>query len=115
FEIIHFDQSIRRGGMPFGETGHPNSETRTVWMRSGFVESANEFDQIDRVLKRVPRFIVSNPGRPVAAKRKNVYNSPLRMSEKDCLNLLFVVTDTGQVRDRVKLCCVLNALDKIVS
>src|SRR6266480_2601598 len=101
--------------MPFGETGHPNSETATLWMRSGFVESANEFDQIDRVLKRVPRFIVSNPGRPVAAKRKNVSNGRLRISEKDRLNLLFVVTDAGQVRNRVKFCCILNALDKIVS
>lgn len=101
--------------MPFGETGHPDSETAALWMRSRFVESANEFDQIDRVLKRVARFIVSNPGRPVAAKRENVSNGRLRISEKNRLNLLFVVTDTGQVRDRVQLCCVLNALDKVVS
>ena len=101
--------------MPFGETGHPNSETAALWMRSGFVESANEFDQIDRVLKRLARFIVSNPGWPVAAKGENVSNGRLRVSEKNRLNLLFVVTDTGQVRDRVQLCCVLNALDKVVS
>src|SRR5438128_12458840 len=101
--------------MPFGETGHPDSETAALWMRSGFVESANEFDQIDRVLIRLARFIVSNPGRPVAAKREHVSNGRLRISENNRLNLLFVVTDTGQVLDRVRLCCVLNALVEVES
>ena len=39
FEVIHFDQSIWRGGMSFGETGHSNSETAVVRMRTGLVES----------------------------------------------------------------------------
>ena len=29
-------------------------------------------------------------------------------------DFLFVVADTGKMRDRVQFCCVLNALDEIV-
>src|SRR5439155_23648331 len=96
--------------MSFGETGHSDTKTAPVRMRAGVVESANEFDQIDCMLERVPRFTVSNSSRSIAAKREDVSNARLGVSKENRLDLLFVVADAGQVRDRVQLCCVLNAL-----
>src|SRR6266436_1865746 len=101
--------------MSFGEPGHANSKTAMVGMRPRFIKSANEFDQVDRMLERVPRFIVSNSCRPIAAERENVSYGRLGVSKEDRFDLLFVMTDAGEVRDRVQFCCVLNALDKIVS
>src|SRR6266487_5899790 len=101
--------------MSFGETGHSYAETATVRMRAGLIESANEFDQVDCMLERVPRFIVSNSSRPIAAQCEDVSNGRLGVSKQNRFDLPFVVTDAGEVRDRVELCCVLNALDKIVS
>src|SRR5207244_9167283 len=114
-EMIPFDQSIRCGGMSLGETGHSESETAALRMRAGLVESANEFDQIDRVLERVPRFIVSNSSGPITAEREDISNGRLGVSKENLFDLLFVVADASQVRDRVQLGGVLNALDKIVS
>ena len=38
----------------------------------------------------------------------------LGVSKQNRFDLLFVVADTGQMRDRIQFCCVLNALDEIV-
>ncbi len=94
--------------MSFRETGHSDSETTAFRMRAGFVESSNEFDQIDRMLKRVPRFIVSDSSRPIATERENVSNSRLRVPKENLLDLVFVVADARQMRNRIQLCCVLN-------
>ena len=101
--------------MSFGEPGHSDPEAAMVRMRTGFVESSNEFDQIYRMLKRVPRFIVSDSSRPIATKREDVSNSRLRVPKENLLDFLFVVADACQMRNRIQLCCALNALDKIVS
>src|SRR5437773_1833897 len=58
--------------MSFGETGHADPEPAVVRMHAGFVESANELNQIDRVLKRIARFIVGDVARPIAPKRGNI-------------------------------------------
>ena len=84
-------------------------------MRAGLIESANEFDQIDCMLERVPRFIVSDSNWSITAKRENVSNGRLRVSKENLLDFLFVVADAGQVGNRIQLCGMLNALDKIVS
>src|SRR5438093_12251700 len=101
--------------MALGAPGHGNPQTADARMCARLIESANEFDQIDRMLERVPRFLVSNSCRPIAAKRENVSNGRLGVSKEDRFDLLFVMTDTGEVRDRVQFCCLLNALHKIVS
>jgi len=97
------------------ETSYADPETATVRMRAGFVESSNEFDQIDRMLERVQRLIVSNADRPIATERENVSNSRFRVPKENLIDLLFVVADACQMRNRIQLCSVLNALDKIVS
>ena len=114
FEMIHFEQPIRGGRMPFRKASHPDPETAAVRMSAGLVESANEFDQIDRVLERVARFIVSNSNRPIAPERENVSNGSPGVSKKDRFDFFFVVADAGKVRDWIELCCVSNAFDEIV-
>ena len=101
--------------MSLRETGHSNPETAVVRMRTGLIELANEFHQIDGMLERVPRFIVGNSSRPISAERENVSNGRLRVSKENGFDLRFVVTDAGKVGNRVELCCVLNAFDEIVS
>src|SRR5437016_1692084 len=101
--------------MSFRKTGHANSKTAMVRMRARFVELANEFDQIDRMFERALRLVVSNFSRPIAAERENVSNPRLGVSKQNRFDLLFVMTDAGEVRNRVQLCCTLNAFDKIVS
>src|SRR5262249_21271841 len=101
--------------MSFREPCHPDPEPATVWMSAGFVESANEFDQIDCVLKRVPRFVVCNSNRPVTPQCKNISDGSAGVSKNDRFDLLFIVSDASKVRDRVELRCLLNALDQIVS
>src|SRR5215470_4654187 len=101
--------------MSFGETGHAYSETAAVRMRAGLVELANEFDQIDGMLERVPRFIVSNSSRPISAESEDVSYGRLRVTKENRLDLLFGVADARQMWDRIQLCCVLNAFNKIVS
>src|SRR5437762_14242231 len=100
--------------MSFGEPGHANSKTAVVRMRPGLIESANEFDQIDRMLERVPRFIVSNSCRRIASKRENIYNGRLGVAPQARYDLLCVMTHTGEVRHRVELCCLCIALHKVV-
>jgi len=114
FEVIHFEQSIWRRGVSLRKAGHSDPKTAAVRMRAGLIESANEFDQIDCILERVPRFIVSNSNRPIAAQGENVANRRLRVSKENRFDLPFVVTNARKVRNRVELCGALNALHKIV-
>src|SRR6202040_350696 len=100
--------------MSFRKTGHADPKTAPIRMRARFVEPANELHQIDRVLKRVARFVVGNSTWPIAPERKNVSNRRLSVSKYNRFDLFFVVADAGQVRDRVQFCGVLNTLDKIV-
>src|SRR5438876_978599 len=86
-KVIHFDQSIRRRGMAFWETGHTDPETAAIGMRSGFVEFTNELDQIDRVLKRIGRFVIGNLARPIASERKNIPDGRGCVSEQNPLDL----------------------------
>src|SRR5436190_2457334 len=71
-EVVHFDQTIRGRRMAFGKTGDTNTEAAAIGMRSGIIESSNKPHQINRVLKRIARFIVEHVARPIAAQRKNV-------------------------------------------
>src|SRR5207244_186096 len=114
FEMIHLNQSIWGSGMSLGETSNSDPETAAVRMGAGFVEAANKFYQVDRVLERVARFIVTHFSRSIAAERENVSNGGLRVSAQNRLDFLFVVADTGKMRDRVQFCCVLNALDEVM-
>src|SRR5437667_6402800 len=100
--------------MPFWETGHADPEPAVVRMRAGFVESANEPNQIDRMLERIARFIVGNVARPIAPERENISNRRLRVSMQDRFNLFLVMADARQVRNRIQFRCVLNTLDKIM-
>ena len=77
--------------MSFGETGYSDPKTATVRMRAGLVKSPNESDQVDRMLERVPRSIVSNADRPIATERENVSNSRFRVPKENLLDLLFIV------------------------
>ena len=104
FEMIHLDQSIRRRGMAFRETGHADPETAAIGMRAGFIESANELYQIDRMLKRIARFVVGNFARSIASERENVSDRRLGISKQNRLDLFLVVADAGQVRDRIQFC-----------
>src|SRR5215471_866510 len=100
--------------MSLGKPSHSNSETATIRMRRGFVEAANKFYQVDRVLEGIPRFVVSHSSRPVPAEGENVSDGRFGVSEQNRFDLLFVVADARQMRDRIQFCCVLNALDKIM-
>ena len=94
-EIIHFDQSIRRCRMAFRETGHTDPETAAIGMRGGFVEFANELHQIDRVLKRIGRFVIGNSTRPIASERENISDGRVCVSKQNRLDLFLPVTDAG--------------------
>src|SRR4029079_3431281 len=72
FEIIHLSQSIWRGRMSLGKTSHSDPETTALRMDSAFIEAANKFHQLDRVLEPVARFIVRHSSRSIAAERENV-------------------------------------------
>src|SRR5215471_11308819 len=100
--------------MSLWETGYSDPETAGVRMRAGLIESANEFDQIDRVFKRVARFVVSDCSGLIAAERENVSNGRLGVSKENRFDFLFGVADARQMGDRLQLCCVLNAINKIV-
>jgi hypothetical protein len=100
--------------MSFGETGHADPETAAIRMRAGFVESANELNQIYCMLERVAGFIVGNIARTVSPERENISNPRLRVSMQNRFDLLFVVANASQVRDRIQFGSVLNALDKVV-
>jgi hypothetical protein len=60
--------------MTFGKAGHADPETAAVRMRAGFVESANELNQIDGMLERITGFIIGSVARPIAAERENISN-----------------------------------------
>src|SRR5919197_1351972 len=103
FEVIHFEQPIWRSRMSFREAGHSDPETAAIWMRAGLVEPANEFNQIDCMLKRIARFIIRNSNRPITAERENISNGRIGVSKENRFDLLFVMTDAGKVGDRVEL------------
>src|SRR5438270_13477151 len=100
--------------MSFRKTGHADSESARIWMCPRFVESPNELYQVDRMLKRVPRFVVKDALRPIAPERENVPNRRLSVTKQNVFDLSFIMTDAGQVRDGIQFCCVLNAFDEIV-
>src|SRR5436853_637606 len=51
-----------------------DAETAAIRMRARFVESANELNQIDRMLERIARFIVGDVARPIAPEREDISN-----------------------------------------
>ena len=81
--------------MSFRETGHPDAEAAAVSMCARLVESPNELDQIDRMLERVARFIISDSSRSIAAQRENVSNRRLGISKQNSFDLPFVVADAS--------------------
>src|SRR5260370_28439387 len=100
--------------MSFRESGHANAKAGRIWMCARFVESSNKLYQVDRVLKRVPRFVIRNVLRPIAPERENVSDRRLGVSKQNVFDLFFIMADAGQVRDWIQFGCVLNALDEIV-
>ena len=113
--MVHLDQSIRRRWMSFRETGYADSKSPRIRMCARFVESSNELYQVNCVLERVSRFIVSNVLGTISPESENVPNRRLGVSKQNVLDLFFIMTDARQVRDRIQLCRVLNTLDEIVS
>src|ERR1700730_14991231 len=101
--------------MSFGETGHPNSKAAAIWMRPNFVESADELNQIARVLERIARFIEGHVARPIAPERQNISNRRLGVSLQNRIDLFLVVANAGEVRCRIQFRCMLDSLHKIVS
>src|SRR6266436_5020715 len=69
--------------MSFRKAGHADSEPARIWMCARFVESPNELHQVDRVLKRILRFVVRNVMRPIAPERENVPNGRLTVSNEN--------------------------------
>src|SRR5260370_40492951 len=106
---------MRGRGMSFRKAGHADSEPARIWMCARFVESPNELHQVDRVLKRIPRFVVRNVMRPIAPERENVPNGRLTVSNQNVFDLFFIMTDAGQVGDWIQFRCVLDALDEVGS
>src|SRR5207247_10619874 len=96
--------------MSFRKAGHADSEPARIWMCARFVESPNELHQVDRVLKRIPRFVVGNVIRPIAPERENVPNRRLSVSTQNVFDLFFIMTDAGHVGDWIPCCCLLNSL-----
>ena len=114
FEVVHFDQAIRRRRMALGETGHTDPEAAAIGMRAGFVEFANELHQIARVLKRIGRFVVGKIAWPIAAERENVPDGRVGVALENRLDLFLPVTDAGQMRDRIQLRRSFDALDEVM-
>ncbi len=100
--------------MPFGKTSHANPKPALIRMLAGFIESADEPDQINRVRKGVADFIVRNFRRSVAPKRENISDGCPGIATENQLNLLFIVANAGQMRNGIEFCGVLNSLDEIV-
>jgi hypothetical protein len=114
FEVIHFDQSIRRRRMAFRETGHTDPETAAIGMRAGFVEFANELHQIDRVLEDVGGFVVDASVGRIATQGENISDAGLGVAPQNRFDLAVLVADASEVRDRVEFRSGLNALDEVV-
>ena len=114
FQVIHFDQSIRRRRMAFRETGHADPETARIRMRTGVIESTNELHQIDRVLERIACFIVGSSLRSIASERENVANGRARVAPQNRIDFILLVADAGQVRDRIQLRRGFDPLDQIM-
>src|SRR5438046_9731733 len=100
--------------MSLDKTGHADPETAAIRMRARFVESANELHQIDCVLEGIARLIVAASPRRIAPERKNISDAGFRISNQNGFDLVFLVADSGQMRDRIQLCRSLNALDQIM-
>src|SRR5437588_7185073 len=101
--------------MSFRETCHADSESARIWMCARFVESPNKLYQVDRVLKRVSRFVVRNLLRPITPERENVPDLRLGVSSQHAFDLFFIMANAGQVRYCIEFCCMFDALDQIVS
>ena len=114
FQVIHFDQSIRRRRMAFRETGHADSKTARIRMRTGVIEPADELHQVDRVLERIARFIVGSSLRSIASERENVADGRARVALQNRIDFCLLVANAGQVRDRIQLGRGLDALDQIM-
>ena len=83
-------------------------------MRSAFVESPDEFHQVTRVLERVARLIVGASARWISPKRENISDARFRVAAQNRIDLRFAVADAGQMRNRIELGGVLDALDQVV-
>src|SRR5207245_10675410 len=101
--------------MSFRKTGYANSESAPIRMCARFVEPSNKLHQVDRVVKRISRFVVRSVMGPIAPECKNVPDCRLSVSKQNVFDLFFIVANAGQMRDWIQFCSVLNALDEIVS
>ena len=81
--------------MSFGKTSYADPETAAIGMRAGFIEFANELYQIDRVLKRISRFVIGSSTRPIASERENVSDGRVCVSKQNRLDLFLPVADAG--------------------
>src|ERR1700682_6672673 len=97
--------------MSFGKTGHAYPKAAAIRMRARFVESPNELHQIARVLERIAGFVIAASARRVATQRKNICDARLCVPQQDRLDLVFLMANASQVRDRVEVCGGLNTLN----
>src|ERR1700750_3421178 len=94
--------------MTFWKAGHANTESARIRMCAGVVKFANKLHQIDGVLKRITGLVVRHPLRPISAESENVPDSRFRITKQNTFDFLVVMTDAGQVGDRIELGGVLN-------
>src|ERR1043166_4379023 len=100
--------------MAFGKAGHADSETAWIWMGPGLIKSPDKPYQIDRVLECIARFVIRKIFRAIAAEGEDVSDLGLGIPMQNILDFRFIVANTGQMRDRIQLCRVLNSFHQIV-
>src|ERR1043166_3680510 len=100
--------------MTFRKTCHANSEAARIRMRAGFIEAANKFHQINRMLKGILRLVVSTTARRITTERENVTDAVTGVTGNDRGDFIFLVTHTSKMRNWIELGRRLNALDQVV-
>ena len=100
--------------MPFRKTRHANAEAARIRMCAGFIEPANKFHQINRMLKGILRFVVGTAARRIAAECENVSDGVAGITGNDRGDFIFLVTHTSKMRNRIELGRCLNALDQVI-
>lgn len=113
--VIEFHQTVRRGRVPFRESGDADAEATRVGMGSGFVELPDEGDQIRGVAEIAIRPVVIRPilGR-ITSQGQDIADSRIGVAAENVRDVRLRMADAGEVWDRWDPGGLLDPEDEVV-
>lgn len=100
FEMIHFEEAVWRGGMPFRKARNTDSKATLVWMTREFFDETNQVGSLGKSVARV--VVVGLVAGRIASEGENVAHASGSVAFEDRGDFGLGMADASEVRNGIE-------------